>query len=128
MSRLLLAAAAAAALSLAACGSAPSSPAPASPASSPAAAAKPSASCKLTTTFDYIERTTEPGLQAQADEIGNADYAACADSLSTFRQEAGQADGECTTIAKASDNPGYNPDAVPAPPLKNVIMSAGPGC
>jgi hypothetical protein len=133
MKRLLLAAAlTAAALPLAACGagasSSASSSAPAAPASAPAAAAAASASCKLKTTFDYLERTTEPGLQPQASEIGNADYAACADSLATFRQEAGQADGECTMIAKASDNPGYDVNADPAPPLKDVIMSAGPGC
>jgi hypothetical protein len=102
-----------------------------SPSSAPtataSAVAKPSASpsCTLTTTFDYIERTTEPGLQPQADEIGNVD---CTGSLSDFAAEAGQAEGECTTIAVASDNPGYNVNEIPAPPLKGIIESAGPGC
>jgi hypothetical protein len=41
---------------------------------------------------------------------------------------AGQASSECTTIALASDNPGYNVNAVPAAPLKDVIESVGPGC
>jgi hypothetical protein len=91
--------------------------------SAPAAGA-----CKLKVTFDYIERTTQPGLQAQADEVGNVNYAACASTLSTFRQEAGEADGECTTIAKASANPGYKVNRTPAPPLRHVIQSAGPGC
>lgn len=63
-----------------------------------------------------------------ADEIGNVDFTDCSDSLADFRQTAGQADGECTTIALASSNPGYDPDAVPAPPLKHVIEAAGPGC
>jgi len=92
------------------------------------AKAAPSPSCTRTTTFDYIERTTEPGLQPQADEIGNTDYSDCTDSLAGFAAEAGQADGECTTIALASSNPGYDADAVPAPPLRGVIESAGPGC
>ncbi len=131
MRRLLTAALAAGVLSVAACGSSASSSAPA--AAAPATAthgARPSASasCTLTTSFDYIERTTQPGIPASADEIGNTDYSACADSLTTFAAEAGQADGECMTIARASDNPGYDVNAVPAPPLKRVAESAGPGC
>jgi hypothetical protein len=81
-----------------------------------------------TTTFDYIERTVWRPLQPSADEIGNTDYATCTSSLASFAAEAGQADGECTTIALASDNPGYNANATPAAPLHHVIESAGPGC
>jgi len=33
--------------------------------------------------------------------------------------------GFCAQIASASDNPGYNPDARPAPPLKKVFASKG---
>lgn len=121
----------AAAAGIAACSSA-STPAarPASQAATRAAtrAAAPPAVCKLKTTFDYIERTTQPGLQAQAIEVGNVDLSACADTLTTFQAEAGQADGECTTIALASRNPGYDANATPARPLRHVIMSAGPGC
>lgn len=69
-----------------------------------------------------------PGLQASAIEIGDVDYSNCTNSLDDFLAEAGQADGESTAIALASDNPGYNPEQVPAPPLKHVIESAGPGC
>lgn len=117
-----------AAAAVTACSSASSSAAlPASPAATQAPAS-PAAVCKLKTRFDYIERTTQPGLQAQAIEVGNVDLSACADTLTTFQQEAGQADGECTTIALASKNPGYDANATPAAPLKHVIMSAGPGC
>lgn len=125
---LAITAAALAAASLAACSSASSSSPPAVVAASTAAGATASAACKLKTTFDYIERTTEPGLQASALEIGNVDDVNCTDSLSDFQAQAGQADGECTAIALASKNPGYNVDTVPAPPLKDVIESAGPGC
>jgi hypothetical protein len=132
MKRVLFAAALAAGLiPVAACGPAASSSAPvaaARPAAARAAKPSPSPSCTRTTTFDYIERTTEPGLQPQAGEIGNTDYSDCEDSLADFAETAGQADGECTTVALASSNPGYDPDAVPAPPLKGVIESAGPGC
>jgi hypothetical protein len=117
-----------AAVALAGCSAASSS----SSSSAPAAAvtthkAKPKP-CKLKTKFDYIERTTEPGIQAQALEIGNVDLVNCTASLKDFQATAGQADGECTTIAKASDNPGYDAEAIPAPRLKHVIESAGPGC
>lgn len=91
-------------------------------------AAPPSASCKLKTTFDYIVRDDLPGASVQAQEIGNVDLANCTSSLADFAATAGQADGECTTIALASKNPGYDVNAVPAPPLKDVIESAGPGC
>jgi hypothetical protein len=92
-------------------------------------AASPStATCKLKTAFDYLVRTTSPDLAASAQEIGNVDLANCTPFLQDFTQTAGTASGECTTIALASDNPGYNADASPAPPLRKVIQSAGPGC
>jgi hypothetical protein len=93
-------------------------------------AATTSASAKGCTgpTFDYIERDDLPGAQILAEEIGNCDLATGQDSLASFQQTAGQGAGECTTIALASDNPGYNVNAIPAPPLKDVIESAGPGC
>jgi hypothetical protein len=118
---------------LTACGSpSASSPAAAPPSPAHAAVAKakaaPSPACKLTTTFDYIERDDDPGASVMADEIGNTDYSDCKSSLADFAATAGQASGECTTIALASSNPGYDVNEVPAPPLKDVIASAGPGC
>ncbi|HZR53636.1 MAG TPA: hypothetical protein VFB06_29530 [Streptosporangiaceae bacterium] len=93
-----------------------------------AAKAATSPSCTLKTTFDYIVRDSNPGASVMAQEIGNVDIVNCTDSLSNFTATAGQASGECTTIVKASDNPGYDVKAVPAAPLKDVIQSAGPGC
>lgn len=101
---------------------------PASPAAQAAAKASPSASCKLKDTPTYIVRDDDPGASVMASEIGNADYASCTTALDSFAATAGQASGECTTIALASSNPGYNLNAVPAPRLKDVIESAGPGC
>jgi hypothetical protein len=115
---------------LAGCSSGGSTAAAAPPASRAAAAAKatPAASCKLKTTFDYIVRDDDPGAQVLADEIGNVDFGNCTSSLEDFAATAGQAQGECTTIAKASDNPGYDVNKIPAPPLKDVISESGPGC
>lgn len=73
-------------------------------------------------------RDTTPGLLASAQEIGNVDLGNCTPALSDFAAEAGQAQGECETIALASANPGYDANAVPARPLRKVIESAGPGC
>jgi hypothetical protein len=131
----LTAAAFPAVLGVAACGSPPAASSAAAaftPSASAAAvrsaAPSPSQSCKPTATFDYIERAVWPPDPPQADEIGNTDYADCESSLADFAATAGQAQGECTTIALASDNPGYNVNASPAAPLKDVIESAGPGC
>jgi hypothetical protein len=130
----------AAALTLTACASVGSSTSPPpsptlTPGPSPAvtaarATATPAASaaCGLKTTFDYIVRTTEPGVPAAAQEIGNVDLGNCTPALADFAQTAGQAQGECTTIARARANRGYDVNAVPAPPLRRVLASAGPGC
>jgi hypothetical protein len=121
-------------LAVAACSS-PATSTP--PAAAPAATAthapsKPKATPKpqcTAPTFDYIVRDDDPGASVLAQEIGNCDGTdGKIDVLSTFPQTAGQASGECTTIALASSNPGYNVNAVPAAPLKDVIESAGPGC
>lgn len=108
--------------------SAPSSPAASAAAvASHAAAAKP-ARCRLHTTFDYIERDVVRGIQPSAVELGNVDYGDCTPTLRDWASEAADGPGDCSTIALASANPGYNPDAVPAPPLRRVIEKAGPGC
>jgi hypothetical protein len=128
MRRLPLAVIAPALLALAACSS--GTPA-ASSGAPPAAVAAPSSSaaCKLKDQGpDYIVRDMDPGASTLASEVGPVDLADCKTTLDDFPGTAGQGPGECTTIALASDNPGYNVDANPAPRLKHVLMSAGPGC
>jgi hypothetical protein len=100
----------------------------ATPSSTTTNAASASTGGCTSPTFDYIERDVDPEAQTLAQEIGNCNLATGQSSLADFQQTAGQAPGECTTIALASDNPGYDVSAVPAPPLKDVIESAGPGC
>ncbi|MGW4047340.1 hypothetical protein [Streptomyces sp. NPDC004721] len=36
--------------------------------------------------------------------------------------------GDCTEAAWASDNPGYDADAIPAARLKKVQVAIGPAC
>jgi len=96
------------------------------PAASPSPS--PSPSCTLADDQDLIVRDDDPQASIIASEIGEADLGNCTTTLSSFAETAGQAEGECTTIAWARDNPGYDVDTVPAPPLKHVIESAGPGC
>lgn len=114
-----------------------------SPAAAPAvAAASPSAASSAAVNAcyarkpaygDLVVRDSDPGASVMAQEVGGA-YAwdhvtgKCLDAVSWLAATAGQGPGECTTIAKASDNPGYDVNEVPAPPLKDVIESAGPGC
>lgn len=112
---------------VAGCGGSPT--ATASPAAVHSAATAPSPSCTLKAGGpDYIVRDDLPGASVMATEVGNVDFADCTNGLTDFAATAGQAPGECTTIALASSNPGYNVNAVPAPPLKDVLQSAGPGC
>jgi hypothetical protein len=111
-------------LSVTACGSSSpaSATAPARAAAARSASPRPSHSraCTRKTTFDYIERDDDPGASVTAGEIGNTDYVNCTSSLADFAATAGQAAGECTTIALASGNPGYDVSEVPAPRLKHL--------
>jgi len=36
--------------------------------------------------------------------------------------------GYCTTVGRQADNPNYNVDAVPAPPIPHTIAQLGAGC
>jgi len=84
--------------------------------------------CPLQVTTDYIVRYVDQGQPASAATIGNVNYSTCSSTLSTFQQEYGNTPGECVQIAKASDNPGYDVNATPAPPLTDVIQQVGPTC
>jgi hypothetical protein len=85
--------------------------------------------CKLKVTFDYIERFVEPEAgPPTAIEIGNVNFGDCKSSLDDFAATAPTGKDDCATVALASGNPGYDVNADPAPRLKHVIESAGPGC
>jgi len=94
----------------------------------PPATTTPAAACTLPDTQDVLVRYIVPGLQANAQELGEVFLAQCESTLDYIAQTAPTGDGYCTQVAWVADNPGYNPDAVPAPPLKKVIEAIGGSC
>ena len=79
---------------------------------------------------DIIVREKDPTHPYVAQQLGggyvynhgsNECQTAVAFTLATVADQA----GHCVQIARAADNPGYNVDANPAPPLKEVIASKG---
>lgn len=103
-------------------------------ASTPGAAARTIDACRARKpSGDLYVRTAEPGLAAQAQEIGgewNWDYTTsqCLDALNFTVATAGTAAGECTTAGYVADNPRYDAAAVPAAPIRHLAGEAGPGC
>ncbi|MFD4604094.1 hypothetical protein ACFWPQ_39530 [Streptomyces sp. NPDC058464] len=64
----------------------------------------------------------------RAQRLGNYNLATCESTFKWLPSTAPTEPGNCTEAAWASDNPGYNADADPAPRLKKVQMSVGPAC
>lgn len=122
----------AAVLLLAGCSSSASKPATAPATAQPAVTtSEPTVaptSCALTSKADVIERIITPGSPATAQRLGSVDLVNCRSVFDALKDETSTDPGYCTTAAWAADNPGYNVDAVPAPPLKNVQAVAGKGC
>jgi hypothetical protein len=97
-------------------------------AAAPASSAVPQDTCTLADDQHLIVRYIAPGVQDNAQELGETDASHCTPTLQWLEQTAANGPGDCTQVAWASDNPGYNADALPAPPLKKVIEAIGPGC
>jgi len=98
------------------------------PASAPSAPAKSSGGCALQTKRDVLVRTVAPGSQPYAQTLGDVDVANCRSVFELLKATSPTGAGYCTTAAYASDNPGYNADAVPAAPLRKQQLSIGAGC
>jgi hypothetical protein len=84
-----------------------------------------SGTCDLPTTRDLIIWEHFPRLPDDVLEVGDADLLRCKPTLDTWRDDQPTGVGYCSKIAWASDNPGYNVDARPVLPLKNVIDEVG---
>jgi hypothetical protein len=74
-----------------------------------------------------------PGQPPEAQELGGEwrwDFTTnrCLTSVQFMIATAPVTDGNCTQVGYVADNPGYNVNAVSAPPLKNVVAEAGPAC
>jgi hypothetical protein len=94
----------------------------------PAAAdrrALPESGCNIRTTRDLIIWERFPRVPDSAIEVGDADLARCAPTLNTWREGQPSGPGYCSKIAWASDNPAYDTEARPAPPLQNVLDQVG---
>jgi hypothetical protein len=76
-------------------------------------------------TRDLIIWQRAPRLQDSAFEVGDADLVHCKPTLDTWGAEQPAGPGYCSKIAWASDNPSYDVDVRPAPPLKKVIDEVG---
>lgn len=77
---------------------------------------------------DMIVWYKVPGLPDSAQVLGGWSPGTCKLSVDQIMQGSSMGPDYCTVIARASDNPGYNADAIPAKPLKHVIEEVGAGC
>jgi len=73
-------------------------------------------------------RTVTATLPPSAQVLGSADLADCTPTIDSLSTTSPSDPGDCTSVALASDNPGYTPDLSPPPPLKKVIAAFGPSC
>jgi hypothetical protein len=69
-----------------------------------------------------------PGSPDSAERDGNYFQRTCQTTFDWVKETSGTDPGDCTEAAWASDNPGYDENATPAKPLKNVQVKVGPGC
>jgi hypothetical protein len=69
-----------------------------------------------------------PGIVPFAGTLGSVDLVNCQPTVNLIEQTSPKEAGYCTSLARIIDNPGYNPDVMPAPPLKHVILAVGGSC
>jgi hypothetical protein len=101
-------------------------PAAPSEASTPGSSPIPkTSSCDMPTTRDLIIWEHRPRILDSAYTVGDADLSQCKPTVDTWPAGEPTGEGYCSKIAWASDNPGYDTDARPAPPLKKVIETVG---
>jgi hypothetical protein len=82
---------------------------------------------------DIYVRMISPGVPPQAQELGgewrwDAATNKCLTSVQMIIATAPQTSGNCTQVGYVTDNPGYDPNANVAPPLKHVVAQTGPAC
>ena len=82
---------------------------------------------------DIYVRMIQPGQAPVAQELGgswvwNVSLNKCLTSVQMMIATAPRTAGTCTQVGYVVDNPGYNPDADVAAPLKHVAAQAGPAC
>ena len=113
----------------------PSSAAAAKSSAPPNATAKAEAACgkRGFASGDIYVRMLSPGIQWAAQELGgewvwNVSLGKCLTSVQMAIATAPRSAGNCTQVGYAADNPGYDPNATVAAPLRHVAAQAGPAC
>lgn len=84
-----------------------------------------SSTCNLPDKGDVIVREVFPNVPIDAMELGGTDPEHCTWTMDSLRTSQPTGPGYCSEVAWASDNVGYDPNAVPAPPLKKVQETIG---
>jgi hypothetical protein len=82
---------------------------------------------------DMYVRIIAPGVPPQAQELGgewrwDSATGKCLTSVQLMIATAPMSSGDCTQVGYVADNPGYDVNAVSAPPLKHVVAQKGPAC
>jgi hypothetical protein len=82
---------------------------------------------------DILVRITTNGQPAATQQMGgawnwDAKTKSCNTAVEAVMLTASGHAGNCTQVAFASTNPGYQLTASPAPPLKKVLAAKGPAC
>jgi hypothetical protein len=82
---------------------------------------------------DIYVRMKTPGTATVAQQLGgewvwNVTLGKCLTSVQMMIATAPQVPGSCTWVGYVADNPSYAVNATPAPPLRNVVIAAGPAC
>ncbi len=102
---------------------------------SPNATAKAEAACykRGFASGDIYVRMLSPGTQWAAQELGGEwgwDHVTnrCLTSVQMMIATAPLGAGNCTQVGYKADNPGYDPNATVAAPLRRVAAQAGPAC
>jgi hypothetical protein len=82
---------------------------------------------------DIYVRMLSPGSPWVAQELGgewlwNVAEKKCQTSVQMTIAAAPQGSGQCTQVGYAKDNPGYDPNATPAKPLREITAETGAAC
>jgi hypothetical protein len=108
---------------------------PPSPTVSPRIVATTKAECEgqPDASGDILVRMTTNGQPAVTQQLGgawtwNTRTRRCDTPVEAVISTASGNAGNCTQVAYANSNPGYQLTAAPAPPLKQVLATKGPAC
>lgn len=84
--------------------------------------------CSLPHTGDLIWWEKWPGTAAEVSMLGDIDILKCKYTWDVWADEEPTGPGYCDILARPSDNPGYDMNAVPPARPSNILAEAGGGC